>query len=74
MKLYATVKVPTRVSYEEMKDISYTREFDSTSTFDEVIKWARKVMMEKADEGPGTLREGPEDEVVFHSIKLSIFG
>jgi hypothetical protein len=74
MKLYATVKVPTRVSYEEMEDISYTREFDSTSTFDEVIKWARKVMMEKADEGPGTLRGGPEDEVVFHSIKLSIFG
>lgn len=72
MKIYATVKIPSRVSYEKVKDVSYTREFDTAQPFQDILDWGKWMLREKSFEGPGKLPGGPSNEHVFENIELSL--
>ena len=72
MKLYATVQIPTRVSYEEIRDIHYTEEFNISQSLSDIISWAKRTINEKGEEGLGKPKRGVSDVEAFRTIKLSI--
>ena len=72
MKLYATVQIPTRVSYEEVHDIHYMEEFNISQSLSDIINWAKRTINEKGEEGLGKPKGGVSDVEAFCSIKLSI--
>jgi len=43
MKFAVTISNPERVSYDEIKDVNYTKVFDDSGSLAEIMKWANKI-------------------------------
>lgn len=71
MKIYATIKVPERVSFDEIRDIGYTKTISHRHTIEEITRWARDILITKSDDGPGTKPEKLTNEQVFMQVKFT---